>query len=388
MKAARRDLNVARDMAEGALSGGVLLTIHRLSQGGADRVAMLLANGFAAINIPTGVAVFRGGGEGEDALLDLLRDDVALSSAGPPTGSRHVELVRGYHHIRRQIAVAKPAFVLASSSNMGVVTGLAARAERGSSVRFAMKLTNPVIRPSDRSAIRKAYRRRLYRFIFGSFDRVLILSDAERANLVQMFPEQASRLRTVINPYISEDMLATPLGTDRTGPPLILTLARMMPQKRLDRLLRAFARVNAPAARLAIVGDGPERDKLEQLARTLGIADRVDMPGFATDVLPWLQRADLFALSSDYEGLPAAALEALACGVPVVTTDCFDAAHAILAGIEGCAVVPRDDVQALATALDEGLAAPRDPGSLRDIARAFSVSEAIRDHAAQLGLEA
>jgi hypothetical protein len=74
--AAHRALNRPRDVAPGSLAGGVLLTIHRLSQGGADRVAMLLANGFAAANIPTGIAVLRGGGEGEDALLDLLRDDV------------------------------------------------------------------------------------------------------------------------------------------------------------------------------------------------------------------------------------------------------------------------------------------------------------------------
>jgi glycosyltransferase involved in cell wall biosynthesis len=282
--------------------------------------------------------------------------------------------------------VARPALVLASSSNMGLVTGLVARAASGEGPQFAMKLTNPVIRPSDRSMIRKAYRRRLYRFIFESFDRVLILSKAERANLAAMFPEQAPRLRTTANPYITDEMLATPLEKARTGPPLILTLARMMPQKRLDRLLEAFARTTTADSRLAIIGDGPERSRLEQLARTLGIADRVDMPGFTTDVMPWLRRADLFALSSDYEGLPAAALEALACGIPVVTTDCFDGARALLAGAKGCAVVPRDDRQALATALDAGLAARSAPDQLRAIAMVYGVAAAVGDHIEQLGL--
>src|SRR6185503_9029583 len=100
-------------------------------------------------------------------------------------------------------------------------------------------------------------------------------------------------------------------------------------------------------ARLTILGDGPLRHSLEALARSLGIADRVDTPGYG-DVLPRLRQADLFVLSSDYEGLPAVVLEALASGVPVVTSDSFLAAREMLEGAPGCAVVPIRDPDALA----------------------------------------
>lgn len=364
----------------GLLSGGVLITIHRLSQGGADRVAILLANGLAAAGIPTRIALLRGGGEGERALLDILHADVTVSSAGPAMGSRHLELVRGFRFIRREAASANPSIILASSSNMGLVTGLTARLRRHRSSNHVMKLTNPVIRPSDRGIIRSFYRRRLYSFIFGSYDRVLILTHEEHATLATMFPQHRGRFETAANPYVTAAMLADYPAHLKSDPGNILTLARMMPQKRLDHLLRSFARISHTKSRLTILGDGPERPKLERLVRSLGIAERVEMPGFVEDVVPWLRRADLFVLSSDYEGLPAAALEALAGNVPVVTTDCFEGARSLLAAADHCAVVPRGDIAAFAAAMDASLAAKGAPSGLRNIAREYSVEAAIAAH--------
>lgn len=372
------------DLPEGALAGGVLLTIHRLSQGGADRITMLLANGFVEAGIPTAICVFRDGGEGEQTLLNMLDGRVSLSHAGPPMGSRHLELVRGFRHVRRQIERAAPDIVFASSSNMGLVTGLCARRLGPSRPGFIMKLTNPVLRPRDRGMVKALYRRTLYRFIFGSYDQILILSEEERSALIRLFPEHRERFETAANPYVAPQMLTAASRQSDSGGAHILSLARMMPQKRLDRLLDAFARVSNPNARLTILGDGPERPMLERQASALGIAERVNMPGFVEDVLPWLRRADLFALSSDYEGLPAAVLEALACNVPVVTTDCFDAARTLLAGAARCATVPRDDVEALARAIDESLATREAPTGLDAIARPYTFDSAIAAHVGKL----
>jgi glycosyltransferase involved in cell wall biosynthesis len=365
-------------MDEGALEGGVLMTIHRLSQGGADRVAMLLANGFVAAGIPTGLVVLRSGGEGENALLDLLDSRVVLAHAGDPMGSRHLELVRGARYVRHQIARARPAIVLATSSNMGLVTGLAVDRKQANGPRLAMKLTNPVLRPCDRSIMRIHYRKRLYDFIFRQYDRILILTDEERRSLASLFPGLSSRFVTVANPYVAPNMTTDRARAPRCGE--ILVLARMMPQKRLDRVLDAFAKIPDKTTRLTILGEGPEREPLERQAKALGIGDRVAMPGFVDDVLPWLKRADLFALSSDYEGLPAAVLEALACDVPVVTTDCFEAARTLLDGAPRCAVVPRDDVDAFAAAMSASLTDASTP-DLRGRAEPYRFGPAIAAHA-------
>ena len=364
--------------------GGILITMHRMSQGGADRVAVLLANGFVAAGIPTAFVLLRDDGEGEQALFDLLDPGVSVRSAGPAMGSRHLELIRGLKFIRNEIALIKPSVVLASSSNMGLVTGIASRTWRGKAPQFAMKLTNPVIRPRDHGRLRTAYRRALYGFIFGHYDLVMILTDAERLDLSAAHARHSARFRTVANAYISDEMIAGDATPRPDGPARILTLARMMPQKRLDVLLEAFAKLDLPEARLTILGDGPLRPSLERQAQSLGIAARVDMPGFADNVLPWLRTTDLFVLSSDYEGLPAAMIEALACNVPVVTTDCFPGAREMFAGVECCAVTPIADAIALARAMEASLAIRQAPTGLRDLAKAYGVEASIAAHIAAL----
>ena len=371
-------------MRPNAASGGILMTMHRLSQGGADRVAIMLANGFVRAGIPTRFVLLRDQGEAERELRDLLDPGVAIVSAGRAIGSRHLELVRGLRFIQSEIASCRPDLVLATSSNMGLVTGLAARLGPANRPRFAMKLTNPVFRPRDRGAVRTHYRRKLYRFIFGQFDLVMILTEPERLALLDIYALGGTLFRTVPNPYVSNEMLQKPSMPRPAGPRRLLTAARMMPQKRLDVLLRAFARMSTADARLTIVGDGPLRQSLEQLARALGIADRLDLPGFVDNIVPWLRRSDLFALSSDYEGLPAVVLEALACGVPIVTTDCFAGATQMFAGIDSCAVVPIDDPVALATAVDRCLTVAPDADGLRDMTRSYGIEASIAAHIAAL----
>ena len=122
------------------------------------------------------------------------------------------------------------------------------------------------------------------------------------------------------------------------------TVAGLRPEKNLARLIRAFAVVRKQhAARLVMVGDGPERDALEILARDLGVAGDVEFAGYSTDPLAWIRTFDLFALASNTEQLPISMLEAMACGVPVAATRVGDVAD-ILPPIahEGLAA-PDDD---------------------------------------------
>src|SRR5207253_5488759 len=120
-----------------------------------------------------------------------------------------------------------------------------------------------------------------------------------RRDLLEVYPIRRQLFQTVPNPYVSDEMAALPKPARRTGRRIMLTAARMMPQKRLDVLLRAFALTSQTDTKLIILGDGPLRASLERLAHSLGIADRVEMPGFVENIVPWLQQTDLFVLSSD-----------------------------------------------------------------------------------------
>jgi glycosyltransferase involved in cell wall biosynthesis len=362
--------------------GGILMTMHGLSQGGGDRVAVILANGFAAAGVPTHLSLLRDSSTADKELGKMLHPGVSISSAGPPLGSRLRELRRGAGFIRREIAAHRPAVVFASSSNMAFVT---ARARRPDArwPKLALKLTVPVAAPPDRGAFRRFYRRNLFGWIFRRYDLALTLTDAEREWLIAGYPDFKSRFRTVPNAYINDAMLAqTPPPPE--GPPRLVTAGRMVKQKRHDILLRAFALSDAKDARLTVLGDGPWRLQLEELAKALGIADRVDMPGYTTDVLSELRRSDLFVLSSDYEGLPAVVLEALACNLPVATTDNFLGARDMLGPQPSCAVVPIQDPQALAAAIDRCLERRNGPRDLRTIAEPYRIDSSIAAHIAVL----
>lgn len=145
--------------------------------------------------------------------------------------------------------------------------------------------------------------------------------------------------------------------------PVIGTVAALRPEKNLARLLHAFARLHGThAARLVIVGDGPERAALTALADALGIADRVIFAGATDDAPRAYRNFDVFALSSDTEQMPLSVLEAMGCALPVVATDVGDVA-AMLAEANRPYVV-RQDPHALAEALAALLAAPGEARAL------------------------
>lgn len=198
------------------------------------------------------------------------------------------------------------------------------------------------------------------------------------------YPSAAQRIRTVVNPYVNATMLATRTPAAKTNSnPIILGVGRLTAQKRFDLLINAFALIDHTDAQLVILGDGAERSRLIKLISFLGLSDRVTLLGFVTDVAEQYRQADLFVLTSRYEGLPAVVLEAMAANCPVLSTDCFAAARSLLENAEGCGIVELADPAKLAKMIDYHLDGKR-PTSLRTIAIGNSVESGIADHVSAL----
>lgn len=159
--------------------------------------------------------------------------------------------------------------------------------------------------------------------------------------------------------------------------PLICTVARLDPVKRLDNLLGAVARL--PEVRLVVVGEGQERCRLTRLASELGVEQRAQFVGSQRDVLPWLAASDLFVLSSDWEGLSMAVLEAMAAGLPVVAMETGGMPDVVLPGVTG-RLVPPGQVDALAQAIaglldDAGLRQDMGRAAAKRVADSFSLDQ-------------
>jgi glycosyltransferase involved in cell wall biosynthesis len=128
------------------------------------------------------------------------------------------------------------------------------------------------------------------------------------------------------------------------------TVARLSMEKNLPLMLRAFARVTAPQARLIVVGEGERRAEGEALALQLGLDARVLFTGAARDPAPCYAGFDVFVMSSSTEQMPMALLEAMACGLPAICTDVGDCRE-MLGGGDGPALVPEGDEARYAAAM-------------------------------------
>ncbi len=183
-----------------------------------------------------------------------------------------------------------------------------------------------------------------------------------------------SAIHVIPNP-IGDQFLPPCQLTGPTHGHKIVALGRLSPEKGFDLLLRAFAQSTFadPDWTLDIVGEGPERDRLRALADDLGIADRVRLPGVVKDPEKVLRKAHLFVLSSRYEGFPMALLEAMACGLAVVSFDCRSGPREMIQdGVNGL-LVPPNDVDALAKAMARMIGAEDERKRLGE--RAVAVAE-------------
>jgi glycosyltransferase involved in cell wall biosynthesis len=168
--------------------------------------------------------------------------------------------------------------------------------------------------------------------------------------------------------------------------PFLLAVGRLVPEKGFDLLLRAHA---ATALPLVILGEGPERDALAALARELGTADRVSMPGFVDNPYAWMARAAALVLSSRREGLPTVLVEGLALGTPIASVDCPWGPREILDGGAYGELVPPGDDAALAGAITRAVADGRTPERVahrRARADVFSLEAAVGSYARLLAV--
>lgn len=166
----------------------------------------------------------------------------------------------------------------------------------------------------------------------------------------------------------------------------VLTVGSLKDVKNHPLLLRAFAQMGDAQARLMILGQGASERKLRALADELGIAGQVIFAGFHADPAPFYATADLFVLSSDYEGFGNVIVEAMSFGLPVVSTNCPSGPSEILEGGRFGRLTPVGDALALAQAMTAALAEPADQEALKRRAADFAPPIAARKYLSALGL--
>ena len=220
---------------------------------------------------------------------------------------------------------------------------------------------------------------------------VVAVSHGVADDLAQAAGIPRGRITAIYNPVIGADFAARAAGPAphpwlaETAAPVFVFAGRLTAQKDPLLLLQAFALLRQSAdARLILLGEGPLLPTLQAEADRLGLAGAVLFAGFQANPLPWIAHAAGLVLASRYEGLGNVLVEALACGTPVVATDCPHGPAEILAGGAFGALVPVGDAALLADAMARTALAPRDRGRLQARAGCFTAAACADAHLALL----
>jgi glycosyltransferase involved in cell wall biosynthesis len=325
-----------------------------LSGGGAQRAALNLAEGLVGNDCKISLILTKAKGPLMDDIPSGV-DVVSLNShrtiASIPKLALHL----------RQVEYD----VVISMMNYVNICAVVANSLAGNPSRLILVEQNTITRTFqnlDRG--QRTVRRILTRLLYPQADYVTAVSEGVARDLE--FVGNLQNVQTIPNPISinkvdesnnKEEFYHHWFSENR---PVILGAGRLTDQKGFSTLVRSFRHVidKEENVRLIIIGEGKRRDELERLVQRLGIKKYVSLPGFTDKPFEYMRNADLFVLSSRWEGFGNVLVEAMACGTPVVSTECPNGPAEILGGGKWGKLVPVEDDEAMAQAILDTLKAP------------------------------
>jgi glycosyltransferase involved in cell wall biosynthesis len=316
-----------------------------------------------------------------------------------PSGARVINLgcrtwLSSLPGLMKYLRSERPSCLLAAKDRAGRAALLARRMAKVPTrvvLRLGMHLSQSL---EGKTRLEKALRYYPMRLLYPWADGIIAVSEGVADDLTDVTQIPRSKIKVLANPVITSQLhhmaVQEPANEwfSRAEPARIVAVGRLTRQKGFDVLLQAFAELlRHRQASLLILGEGPERQNLERQAERLGLEGRVHLPGFDPNPYAYMARADLFVLSSRFEGSPNALKEALALGTPVVATNCRSGPAQILQnGLYG-PLVPVEDPQALAQAMEQTLASPPDRQTLPRAVSEYTLRASSRAYLRELGLE-
>jgi len=366
----------------------IALIVPSLSGGGAERMMLNLASGFAQRGLRVDLVLVRAEGPHlshvppEVRVVDLNAKNIGAWG-----------ILSSIPALLRYLRRDRPDALLSSVTSLNLVA-LWTKAISGLSTRVVIRESNTIsLSAKNARSIKHRLMPHLARYCYHWADGAVAVSHGAAEDLARTIRFPLHRIRVIRNPTVTPKLFAqaqVPIEHPwfATGePPVILGVGRLTRQKDFPTLICAFSKVRTKRlSRLIICGEGEERRYLESLVQRLGLEQDVAVPGFVDNIFAYMRRSSIFVLSSAWEGLPNVLIEAMACGTPVVSTDCQSGPREILEGGRYGPLVPIGDVEGLAEAILKVIEDPPPPDVLRRRANEFSLEKSVANYLAVLNL--
>jgi len=345
---------------------------------GVARILLNLMKGFVDRGYSVDLLYFSTGGPFEQ----FIPEGVRIIDLG-----NHVRIRTSIKKTMQYLRQEKPAVLYCANSDSGfegVVAKLLAMSR--TPVMISIPSVETMERPAYMTDKDKLYLK-LKRIACPLASKVIPVSHGVAGDTMKHLGIPKQKIQVIYNPVVTETLKenmqkpAEHKWLQNKTLPVVLAVGRLDAVKSYDVLIRAFKNVISQVeARLIILGEGDQRDMLASLVQELDLTDFVDMPGFTGNPYAYMKNADLLALSSKNEGLPTVIIEAMACGCPVVSTDCPVGPSEILQNGEYGTLVPVGDSEALGQAMIEALQQDHDIRKLQQRAEYFSEDKIIDEY--------
>lgn len=331
----------------------VALFMPTLGGGGAERVMIQIAGNLA--------------GEGMTVAL-VVASCVGVLQSEVPSSIELVDLKAGrvmkaVQPLAAWLTEWQPDVLMACQAHANIVAYFARRQSGGACRLIVREVSTPSVNMKSVGLAMRMLLWPLMRWAYMHADAVIAVSQGVADDLRRYLRADLPRLRVIYNPVIddqlyikAEQAIDHPWFGPTKSVPVVLAVGRLTEAKNYELLIRAFSQVaKAQQVRLLILGEGEDRSKLQKLVQDMQLEQCVAMPGFDANPYRYMKRCAVYVMSSRWEGLPGALIQALALGATIVSTDCPSGPYEILAGGAFGFLIPSCDELALSVAIEKAL---------------------------------
>jgi glycosyltransferase involved in cell wall biosynthesis len=350
---------------------GIYLT--SMTMGGAERVALNLCSGLSEQGYEVDLILVNATGK----LLEDVPSNVSIVNLNAGRVARSIVPLRDY------LSSQRPDVLYSMMTEPNIIALLARTL---TSVETKLVISEHNMLSQSSSSLKDQFVRFGAWALYPLADDIVAVSEGVKRDLVENTRLDTDAITLIHNPVDVESIQSRakePVDHEwfkDENTKVILSGGRHEPQKGFKTLLNGFARVERRNIRLMLFGAGPETERLKEQATTLGIDGRVWFPGFVENPYKYMENADVFVLSSQYEGFGLVLIEALACGCPVVSTDCESGPAEVLEEGKYGSLVPVGDDTALGEAVRQCLDNSVDSDILRHRSENFNIKSAIQEY--------